>query len=287
VNDAAPRMAEPDAGPGPMLRAAREARGLSEQQVAEQLNLDATLVAALEQDDLASLGAPVFAKGHLRRYGALLGLPEEELFAAYDHARGRPEAPSLVPRSRLEMQPARSRPRWPWIVGSALAFVVAALLAAYVAEYGLRWPFAAVEAPAQSTSQPAPVVPREAGEDVAAPEAAEAVTRTAAADAPETPVAASPSPAAMPLPPGHVSVTLTFAADSWAEVYDGSGQAVLYDLGKAGSQRTIAAAAPLSVTIGNAAAVSVAVNGQSVSPPALPAGQTVARFSIAADGTLR
>jgi len=283
VTDAAQRNTEPESGPGPMLRAAREARGLSEQQVAEQLNLDAALVAALERDDLAALGAPVFAKGHLRRYGGLLGLPETELFAAYDHARGRPEAPSLVPRARLEMQPARSRPRWPWIVGSAVAFVVAALLAAYVAEYGLRWPFAAVEAPEQPASEPAPVVPLEPREDAVAEVATPAVSTAG----PETGDGASSPPGTLPLPPGHVSVTMTFAADSWAEVYDGSGQAVLYDLGKAGSQRTIAAAAPLSVTIGNAAAVSVAVNGQSVPLPAVPAGQTVARFSIAADGTLR
>ena len=61
-------------GPGPMLRRARESRGLTPQQAAEQLNLDVSVVEALERDDLAALGAPVFAKGHLRRYGAMLGL---------------------------------------------------------------------------------------------------------------------------------------------------------------------------------------------------------------------
>ena len=40
-------------GPGPRLRRAREARGLSVQQAAEQLNLDATVVTAIENDDLA------------------------------------------------------------------------------------------------------------------------------------------------------------------------------------------------------------------------------------------
>lgn len=285
MNDAAPRMAEPESGPGPMLRAAREARGLSEQQVAEQLNLDATVVAALERDDLAALGAPVFAKGHLRRYGALLGLPGDELFAAYDHARGRPDMPSLVPRARLEMQPARRRPRWPWLIGSALAFVGAALVAAYVSEYGLRLPFRAAEAPEAA----GPAAGQEPAPDVAA-DAANVATEPSgtAAPPPQAAEAVGSVPAAgMPLPPGHVSVTMAFAADSWAEIYDGSGQAVLYDLGKAGSQRTIAAAAPLSVTIGNATAVTIAVNGQTTPLPALPAGQTVARFSISADGTLR
>ena len=84
-----------------------------------------------------------------------------------------------------------------------------------------------------------------------------------------------------------MSLSVSFAADSWAEIYDGSGKAVLYDLGKAGSRRTIAAAAPLSVTFGNAPAVTLAVNGRATPLPPVPAGQTVALFSVGTDGTLR
>jgi hypothetical protein len=80
---------------------------------------------------------------------------------------------------------------------------------------------------------------------------------------------------------------MSFAADSWTEIYDGAGTAVLYDLGRAGTERTIAAAAPLSVTFGNAPAVTLVVNGRAVKLPAMPAGQTVARFSVAPDGSLR
>jgi hypothetical protein len=80
---------------------------------------------------------------------------------------------------------------------------------------------------------------------------------------------------------------VSFAADSWAEIYDGAGQTVLYDLGRAGTRRTIAAATPLSVTFGNAPGVTLVVNGRATSLPALPAGQSVARFTIAADGSLR
>ena len=86
---------------------------------------------------------------------------------------------------------------------------------------------------------------------------------------------------------GLGSISLAFATDSWAEVYDGSGKAVLYDLGRAGTQRSIAAAAPLSVTIGNAPGVSINVNGRPASVPTVPGGGTVARFRIEADGTVR
>ena len=93
--------------------------------------------------------------------------------------------------------------------------------------------------------------------------------------------------AAGALQPGQVSLSVKFASDSWVEVFDGSGKAVLYDLGKAGTERTLTATAPLSVTIGDAAAVTVSVNGRVL--PALPRaqGQALARFSIGPDGSLR
>ena len=53
-----------------------------------------------------------------------------------------------------------------------------------------------------------------------------------------------------------------FTQDSWIEIFDGTGRAILYDLGAAGTTRTISAFPPLSVTIGNAPAVALSVNGQ-------------------------
>jgi cytoskeleton protein RodZ len=269
-----------------MLRRARESRGLTSQQAAEQLNLDVSGVEALERDDFAALGAPVFAKGHLRRYGAMLGLVEDELLAAYGRASAQLEMPTLVPRARQEMMPVRGRPKWPWVVGGAVAFVLAAGLAAYVSEYGLQWPAGAdatapmVEPAASQASESATAAPEAAAATASVPVAASAPP---AADA----VVAAGIPVQLPVPPGHVSISLAFATDSWAEVYDGAGQAVLYDLGRAGTQRSIAAAAPLSVTIGNAPGVSLVVNGRPATVPTVPGGGTVGRFRIEADGTVR
>jgi cytoskeleton protein RodZ len=278
VSEATAREAQPVSGPGPMLRVAREGRGLTEQQAAEQLTLDVTVVEALERDDLAALGAPVFAKGHLRRYGALLGIDEEQLLAAYARAQAQPEVPTLIPKARREMMPVRGRPKWPWVVGGALAFVVAAGIAAYVSEYGMRWPGGSDdgEAAAQGPSTAAATTAAVPGQTEIATDTGSAVTEPATDAAPR-----------LPLPQGHVSVRLEFATDSWAEIYDGTGKAVLYDLGRAGTQRTIAAAAPLSVTFGNPQAVTLAVNGRPATLPPLPAGQSVARFRIEADGSLR
>ena len=95
---------------------------------------------------------------------------------------------------------------------------------------------------------------------------------------------------AVALGPGSFTslrISLAFATDSWAEIYDGSGKAVLYDLGRAGTQRTIAAAAPLSVTFGNASAVTLTVNGRPAVIPVVPGDGTVAQFKIEADGNVR
>lgn len=111
--------------PGARLRTAREARGLSIEDVAERMRLNAALVLAMEQNRLALLGAPVFARGHLRNYAALVGVPEPEIMAACD-ADEVPE-PSFLPA--LDLRPrARSGARWAWPVVAVL-FAIAAVAA--------------------------------------------------------------------------------------------------------------------------------------------------------------
>jgi cytoskeleton protein RodZ len=280
-------MSPPDAeitelpsSPGARLRREREAQGISHQQAAESLNLDTMVLAHLEANDFAALGAPVFVKGHLRRYSSMLGLAEDEVVGLYERSKQQLGEPSLVPKSRLEMAPVRGKPRWPWVVGGAVMFFVASGLIAYLSEHGLPWAGTASEESA------APVLQEVPATTTPAPAAASAPTVAGPADStPAVPTAAQAASAA--LQPGQVSLQLKFSADSWVEVFDGSGKAVLYDLGKAGTERTLTAAAPLSVTIGNAAAVAVAVNGRAL--PALPRaeGQVLARFSIGPDGSLR
>jgi cytoskeleton protein RodZ len=95
-NEPAPGEAEPTGGPGigERLRAAREQRGLSIDQLAECLRLDEVVVAALEADDFDALGAPVFVRGHLKTCARFLELDVDELLGDYAAA-----APEPVVRS--------------------------------------------------------------------------------------------------------------------------------------------------------------------------------------------
>jgi len=51
------------------------------QHVAEELHLDIRVIEALETNRFEALGAPVYARGHLRKYATLLGLSPATVLA--------------------------------------------------------------------------------------------------------------------------------------------------------------------------------------------------------------
>lgn len=76
---------------GARLREARENRTLTVETVASELNLDVSIIEAIENDDRENLPAPIFVQGYVRNYARLVGLPEEELVAGYrGHAETMP-----------------------------------------------------------------------------------------------------------------------------------------------------------------------------------------------------
>lgn len=115
-------------GPGHRLRAVRESKHLSREDVAAQLRLDVWIIEALERDDYEALPSPVFIRGYLRNCATLLGVDATELLAE-SSALVRPEI-SPRPRWRAARRPVRL-PRIPWravgillligIIGAGLA----------------------------------------------------------------------------------------------------------------------------------------------------------------------
>src|SRR3954464_6569400 len=92
--------AAPPAAPrsiGERLRAGRERAGLSVIVAAEKLHLDPKVIEALEADRFTELGASVYVRGHLRRYGDFVGEAGTALVAAYTEQReSRPPPPDLT-----------------------------------------------------------------------------------------------------------------------------------------------------------------------------------------------
>ena len=73
--------------PGALLRAEREALGMSTRETADRLNWMPDYVALIESDKYEKLRNPAFARGYVKAYTRLVGLDEEVLIAAFDRNR--------------------------------------------------------------------------------------------------------------------------------------------------------------------------------------------------------
>ena len=237
---------------GARLRSAREARGLTTLQAAEKLHVDARILEALEAEDFAALGAPVYVRGHLRRYADLIGEQSAELQSLYSAATPAPDLtriPHLVP-------PARSSR----LVALALLILVG------IAVVGVVWWLLTLPA-----AKPQPV---SAELPAGAPVSASAARLMTAVDAQSASSAAG----------SEAQLALRFSAVSWVAVYDGSGRRLDEGFNRPDTTRTITGTPPLKVLIGNADGVAVRLNGQQVPLEGLVHRDGTARFLLDGSG---
>jgi len=260
---------------GQTLREAREAQGLSVEEVATRLRLMQRQVDAIETDDFSSLGQPVFARGFVRNYAKLLDLPPEALLArmAGDSSDTRvvTQPPSPPPHSWLSS---------PWLILLMLGLVVA--VAVPIGLYlWLNSDSGEDEAQTMPALTAAPAVPPPATDSVAEPAAppafpAEPVKTAVAVGAPEQPAAAASSTESSS-PAGVLN--FEFGAESWVEIRDASGRMVHRQLNTPGSQVEVTGRAPFDLVVGNAAQVRMTYNGRPIDlEPFIEV--TVARFTL-------
>jgi cytoskeleton protein RodZ len=259
-------------GVGARLRTAREAAGLSIEDVSERLKMPTRVVQALEDEEWNRLGAPVFVRGQLRSYSRLLGLVTSTTIAASGIAPIEPTpivARSYTPRTkRLVEQGTR---RLVYIVLTA-AIVVPVWLATKPHLMG-RNDVATVQsldAPASSTTALAVDAP---GQD----------------DAPvaqEPTVVASMTPTLSPRQAATAdALVLRLTGDSWVQVTAPDGRTLEKGLLSAGQVRTYKSGEVGRITLGNASAV-VVQRGDRAQDLAPFRRANVARFTVSSDGSL-
>jgi cytoskeleton protein RodZ len=299
-------MTAPGVTTGPRLKAERERRGLSSQKAADELHLDAWVIDALEADDYERIGPSVYAKGHLKRYAALLGLPAAEIMAGYESRAQAPTPPASQPAAvRLRTDaPVASNLPWPVIVGSvAAALLVAGVFwwkpwhqrgTASVADETLAVHPSAASADS-ATESPVAVVPSAEASPTMSPAAAPAPMPSSAPLTPTGAPAATRAARATPSSAepdataglGRARLRMSFSADSWVDVHDAAGRRVFAGNGRANSVKTIAGIAPMRVYLGFASGVQLEINNRAIAiGPQFMAGD-VARFEAGADGVLR
>jgi cytoskeleton protein RodZ len=269
---------------GAQLRAAREALGLSQEAVAQQLKLAPRQVRAIEDDDYARLPGRTFVRGFVRNYARLVHLDPSAVMSGLPRVDGTSplDRPSLTAVSRpmveLPVASVRRNSSTRWLIPLVLLAIVGA---AGVYEF-TRAPVASRRVSVE-TATPSPNAPDPVGQsttalpnplenaktETSAPAASldkSAASGTAAlSNAASTADATAPATAA-PSSPAVVDVTLllTFKEKSWVEVRDANGAPIFLQTSAAGTTQTVTAAPPLDVVIGNAAGVGVTFRGQPV-----------------------
>jgi cytoskeleton protein RodZ len=193
---------------GEILKEARNAQGLTLEQVSTELRIELPQLEALEGDRFERIGVPVFVKGYLRQYGARLGLDPRDLLARYSEQTSLKEV-QVQPSKTIKLRDERQITVW---VIAALAILVV------IVGLGAWWVGAGGSTVASGPSS-APNAGSDAKPASASPAAAPAPATTSPASgapaggstAPPAEPAPSPSPAApaTPAPTGDAAPAAT------------------------------------------------------------------------------
>ena len=267
---------------GQLLAKARKQEQRSVQDVAQELHLDEWIVEALEADNFGEIGAPVFVKGHMRKYAELMEISQDDVIAAYYRSEKAPATPPLVAASA-------SRRKMPVISSGMMMVVVVFAVMSLLLVWWFRRDEPSVPRAAETvslspeTSTPLP------GDDSPAAEVVETdpITTTAApvTQTPEpvaqreTPVQQT-TPEVVEAPPGELVFSMSFDEDSWVEIRDARGRRLFFGMARSGTSPSVNGVPPLDVLIGNTTGVNLSVNGARYPIPSGSRRGRTARFQV-------
>lgn len=296
--------------PGKRLQIARQSKGWDRKKVADELHLKPETIAALEQDDFANLPSMVFITGYVRNYASLLGLEPEPLIAGY--AAEITRTLRVYPSVKIPGETSGGTRGFSGLL--RLMFWVALLAGGVYLSY-LLWeqqsPFLPFRTESLlpggskalpktgSTSEEVPggrqedpnnafagsqggespvnlfappgVVPLAQQREV--PPADEPEAAETAENDPKHPKTSPATPSENP------TVTFEFVSSCWVDIRDSKREFKLFGEMKKGETHRIKGTPPYSITLGNAHAVRITVNGKPFPIPPATNG-TVARFKI-------
>lgn len=231
---------------GLRFRHAREKARWSLESAAQQLKLPVSVLDAIEREDWARLGAPIFVRSYVGSYAKLLGLPAS---LADDVVKGKP-APQLVAFGGTPVA-TRAYNRSSMNVGY---LVMTILIVAAVVALALYF---------QSPKRSVTLIPLDASDAYAS---------------------MAPLEAGLPAQvPG--AIVIRFRGDSWVDLVDRSGVSLERGLVVAGTERRFEARQLARVTLGDATAVEVTLAGAQLDLTPFREAN-VARFTVSSDGRI-
>ncbi|MGY8563224.1 DUF4115 domain-containing protein [Paracidovorax citrulli] len=270
------------AGCGARLRQAREAAGLTLEEVGQTLRMPVQVVKSLEAEQWDRLGAPVFVRGQLKSYARLLKV---DLGEVLDQSRIGPVVPPQLvshthtPRARRIAESLGRR---------ALYVGITAVLAVPV-WFATRGHFdGTAPTPNTASLDVIPAAVPVAGSDAPATHPANTAAPAAAPATPSAPYLASLTPVPRPNAPAPApagALSLQFKGDSWVDIAAPDGSTVEKALVKSGETRTFSPGQVARMVLGNASAVEVQQAGTIVDLSPYQRAN-VARFTVSSDGSV-
>lgn len=276
---------------GGALRTARENQGLSVQDIANRLRLGAKQIEALEADDFEMLPEPTIVRGFIRNYAKLLKIGAEPLLDAYSVIvpTNLPHEMVVKPSANMKITTYKKPKKGNYLLIGLIVFLglgawifyqnyvvkpsptrlsevmgsveplpeVALPVAERAADFDQN---IALTLPSADTNSNA--VPADTTQNTGAANSVQPLPAPAAVSA-----AVQPEASAVPaLPETSGTVKLEFIAsqETWVSVVDASGREVYNRTIFAGSRENINAIAPVNITVGNAGATSLSMNGKSI-----------------------
>lgn len=228
---------------GEEFRRAREGRGLTISDVAERLHIRSVYLAAIEDEDWAAIGAPVYIRGFMRTYARFLGLDPEAMVARLSETTTTSGA--RQPTGTAAAEDSGQRGGGP-SVAAVVLILVAVILVGFVGYEYVQY----------RSEGPVPVA---AASSAASPEA-EVTTEPSA----EAAAAVEPTPAAIPVATPAPALAIRLTQTSWLRVVI-DGKLALEGTYPPGTAKSFSGRAAI-VRVGNAGGVQIAVGGRAVGP---------------------
>lgn len=255
--------------PGARLRAAREAAGLSVDDVAQQLKLAPRQVRALEEESFEELPGRTFSRGFMRNYARLLNLDVQDLLAQLPETVQAPlQAQSLRATATTIAELPTGKPARTGLARWLIPLVLVTCVIGAAAYEWYRNGFTiASDSYQKATATPrklAAVAVSQLPNPLASTVPVQPATAEASVSAGSSASEATSPNAAAALAETEAPLILTYTGPSWTEVHDRSGQVVVSRLVAQGSVESVRGSAPFELTLGNADAVSVTYLGKPV-----------------------
>ncbi|MBT2920042.1 cytoskeleton protein RodZ [Vibrio anguillarum] len=289
--------------PGTLLKAKREALGLTQKQVADRLRLRLSIIQSLEENNFASDQVATFTRGYLRSYAKAVGIKESVILASFDDCY--PTVVAEQPMQSFSKKTKREKH------DSRIMTLTWGIFAIIIGISSLWWwqnqeqENVVVESSPSITSTS---VERLRDEDFTTvpelvPTVDESQVEAEAVDIPveintqaaelipspeddtaEADLSASDDPVLDKTPPQdatnpYAPLTLTFSADCWIQVKDAAGKTLSTGIKKSGQTVTLQGEAPFQIILGAPESVSMTFASEPVDLSGYTSGK-VARFTL-------